>query len=303
MTHHPHPLNPRVSFAECPARERIALLFDEDTFKEWITPAQRVMSPHLAQLGVPSSFDDGVAIGEARLDGHTVLVAAQEGEFMGGGVGEVHGAKLVGLFKRALRDRPAAVVLLAESGGVRLHEANAGLIAVSEVMRALLDVRAAGIPVIVLIGGANGCFGGMGIVARCADHIVMSDIGRLAMSGPEVIEASHGVEEFDSRDRALVWRTTGGKHRYLLGDCDQLVDDDVQAFRAAAIAALAKGRPLSADVLEKEHALLAQRLVDGRETRDAVELWQRIGVTQAARVPDMNATQVRALRPREESTQ
>lgn len=303
MTHHPHPLNPRVSFAECPARERIALLFDEDTFKEWITPAQRVMSPHLAQLGVPSSFDDGVAIGEVRLDGHTVFVAAQEGEFIGGGVGEVHGAKLVGLFKRALRDRPAAVVLLAESGGVRLHEANAGLIAVSEVMRALLDVRAAGIPVIVLIGGANGCFGGMGIVARCADHIVMSDIGRLAMSGTEVIEASHGVEEFDSRDRALVWRTTGGKHRYLLGDCDQLVDDDVQAFRAAAIAALAKRRPLSADVLEKEHALLAQRLVDGRETRDAVELWQRIGVTQAARVPDMNATQVRALRPREESTQ
>ena len=110
---------------------------------------------------------------------------------------------------------PAAVLLLAESGGVRLHEANAGLIAVSEVMRALLDVRAAGIPVIVLIGGANGCFGGMGIVARCADHIVMSDIGRLAMSGPEVIEASHGVEEFDSRDRALVWRTTGGKHRWL----------------------------------------------------------------------------------------
>ena len=88
-----------------------------------------------------------------------------------------------------------------QPGGVRLHEANAGLIAVSEVMRALLDVRAAGIPVIVLIGGANGCFGGMGIVARCADHVVMSDIGRLAMSGPEVIEASHGVEEFE--DSAL----------------------------------------------------------------------------------------------------
>src|SRR2546427_6804907 len=62
-------------------------------------------------------------------------------------------------------------------------------------MRALLDVRASGIPVVVLIGGANGCFGGMGIVARCADQVVMSDIGRLAMSGPEVIEASHGVDE------------------------------------------------------------------------------------------------------------
>jgi len=227
-----------VSFAECSARERIALLFDAGSFQEWLPPAARVMSPHLAQLGVPAAFDDGIAIGQALLAGERVFVAAQEGQFMGGGVGEVHGAKLTGLLQRALRDRPQAVVLLAESGGVRLHEANAGLIAVSEVMRAVLDVRAAGVPVIVLIGGANGCFGGMGIVARCADHIVMSDIARLSMSGPEVIEASHGVEEFDSRDRALVWRTTGGKHRFLTGDCDVLVDDDVAAFRAAAVAAV-----------------------------------------------------------------
>ena len=183
-----------ISFAECSARERLAQVFDAGTFHEWLPPTERVMSPHLEQLGVPSSFDDGVAIGRALLDGHPVFVAAQEGEVMGGGVGEVHGAKLVGLLQRALRDRPAAVLLLAESGGVRLHEANAGLIAVSEVMRALLDVRAAGIPVVMLIGGSNGCFGGMGIVARCADRVVMSDMGRLAMSGPEVIEASQGVE-------------------------------------------------------------------------------------------------------------
>ena len=286
----------RVSYAECSARERIAGLFDAGSFHEWLPPSQRVMSPHLAQLGVPAAFDDGVAIGEARLNERRVFVAAQEGEFMGGGVGEVHGAKLVGLFKRALRDRPDAVVLLAESGGVRLHEANAGLIAVSEVMRALLDTRAAGIPVLVLIGGANGCFGGMGIVARCADHLVISDIGRLAMSGPEVIEASHGVEEFDSRDRALVWRTTGGKHRYLLGDCDQLVDDEVQAFRAAAVRALDSGRLLTLQSLQHEQALLVQRLHDAEGADDAVDLWRRLGIDQAAAVPDLNAQQVRALR-------
>jgi malonate decarboxylase beta subunit len=290
------PMN-RVSFAECSARERIAALFDAGSFHEWLPPSQRVMSPHLAQLGVPAAFDDGVAIGEARLNERRVFVAAQEGEFMGGGVGEVHGAKLVGLFRRALRDRPEAVVLLAESGGVRLHEANAGLIAVSEVMRALLDTRAAGIPVLVLIGGANGCFGGMGIVARCADHLVISDIGRLAMSGPEVIEASHGVEEFDSRDRALVWRTTGGKHRYLVGDCDQLVDDDVQAFREAAVRALGSGRPLTLQWLQHEQDLLTQRLQTGVGADDAVDLWRQLGIGQAAAVPDMNAAQVRALRP------
>jgi len=288
-----------ISYAECSARERLALLLDPGSFHEWLPPAQRITSPHLAQLGVPSAFDDGVAIGRATLDGHNVFVAAQEGEFMGGGVGEVHGAKLVGLFRRALRDRPEAVLLLAESGGVRLHEANAGLIAVSEVMRALLDVRAAGIPVIVLIGGANGCFGGMGIVARCADRIVMSDMGRLAMSGPEVIEASHGVDEFDSRDRALVWRTTGGKHRWLTGDCDVLVEDDVEAFRAAAIASLDAASPVTLELLEAEHAMLAARLrllpetIDGDE---AVALWARLGVADAARVSDLDVDAVRALR-------
>lgn len=285
-----------LSYAECSARERLTALLDDGAFHEWLPPSERLTSPHLAQLGVPSSFDDGVVIGRGRLAGHAVFVASQEGAFMGGGVGEVHGAKLVGLFKRALRDHPAAVLLLAESGGVRLHEANAGLIAVSEVMRALLDVRAAAIPVIVLIGGANGCFGGMGIVARCADHLIISDIGRLAMSGPEVIEASHGVEEFDSRDRALVWRTTGGKHRWLCGDCDDLVDDDVTAFRAAAIAALDRRRPMDSAELEREHRLLAQRLADAPAGADALALWQQLGVPRAEQVSDLDAAELRALR-------
>ena len=285
-----------ASFAELSARERLAAVVDAGSFHEWLPPSERVMSPHLAQLGVPAAFDDGVAIGRATLAGRAVFVAAQEGEFMGGGVGEVHGAKLAGLLRRALRDRPAAVVLLAESGGVRLHEANAGLIAVSEVMRALLDVRAAGIPTIVLIGGANGCFGGMGIVARCADTVVMSDIARHAMSGPEVIESAHGAGEFDSRDRALVWRTTGGKHRWLTGDCDELVEDDPDAFRAAAIAALAAHGPLTLAALQQESALLQRRAdVDG-DNADAFELWSRLGVHDARAVPDLDADAVRARR-------
>jgi malonate decarboxylase beta subunit len=284
------------SFSESTARERVAHLLDTHSFQEILGPAERVVSPHLALLGVPSSFDDGVAIGSGTLAGKPVLMAAQEGEFMGGGVGEVHGAKLVGLFKRALRERPAAVIVLAESGGVRLHEANAGLIAVSEVMRALLDARAQGIPVIMLIGGANGCFGGMGLIARCADHVVMSDIGRLAMSGPEVIESSHGVEEFDSRDRALVWRTTGGKHRYLIGDCDTLVEDDVAAFRDAAIGLLDQSLPLSLESMEAEHALLSDRLRRYGDCRDALDIWQRAGVTDPARVADLEAGQMQALK-------
>ncbi|MBC7413761.1 MAG: biotin-independent malonate decarboxylase subunit beta [Herminiimonas sp.] len=281
------------SYLEANARERLQHLLDPGSLEEWLPPSARVTSPHLAQLDAPVAFDDGVVVGRARIAGRTVFVAAQEGGFMGGAVGEVHGAKLVGLLQRAIVERPQAVLLLLETGGVRLHEANAGLIAVSEVMRALLAVRAAGLPVIVLVGGANGCFGGMGIVARCANAIVMSEEGRLAMSGPEVIETASGVEEFDSRDRALVWRTTGGKHRYLLGDCQTIVADSIDAFRAAALAAidtcLTQPVALSLEALEAEHLMLQQRLERFGDLTEPADIWAALGIAQPQQLPMLEA--------------
>jgi malonate decarboxylase beta subunit len=188
-----------------------------------------------------------------------------------------------------LQERPAAVLLLLETGGVRLHEANAGLIAVSEVMRAVLDVRAAGIPVVVLVGGSNGAFGGMGIVARCANSVVISEEGRLAMSGPEVIETANGVEEFDARDRALVWRTTGGKHRYLMGDVQRIVEDSIAAFRQAALDAIAAARSGTVELtlagLEAEQAMLEQRIERFGKLRDPAEIWAAMGIAAPQDIP------------------
>ncbi|MFL6717389.1 MAG: biotin-independent malonate decarboxylase subunit beta [Burkholderiaceae bacterium] len=281
------------SYLEANARERLRQLLDAGSFTEFLPPQRRLISPHLAQLDSPVSFDDGVTIGLGRLRGKTVLAASQEGGFMGGAVGEVHGAKLVGLLRRAVRERPDAVLLLLDSGGVRLHEANAGLIAVSEVMRALLDARDAGIPVIVMIGGATGCFGGMGIVARCANAVLMSEEGRLAMSGPEVIETTHGVEEYDARDRALVWRTSGGKHRYLLGDCDALLPDSIDAFADAAAAAIdrlhAGTVALTLEELEAEQRLLRQRLDAYGEATEPAEIWRGMGIADPASLPMLEA--------------
>src|SRR6185369_13013068 len=160
-----------------------------------------------------------------------------------------------------------------ESGGVRLQEANAGLIAVSEVIRAICATRVAGIPVVGAIGGQYGCFGGMGIAAACCTAIVMSEEGRLGLSGPEVIETARGIEEFDARDRALVWRTVGGKHRFLLGDCAALVDDDIGAFRAALIALAKKAAPLTLEAVVHEHAMLARRIALFGACVDAQDIW------------------------------
>lgn len=283
------------SYLEATARQRIHALIDD--FKEILPPSSAWTSPHLPQLNAPVSFDDGVVIGTGYLDGHLVFAAAQEGGFMGGAVGEVHGAKLVGLMRKAVLEKPAAVMLLAESGGVRLHEANAGLIAVSEVMRAVLDVRAAGIPVVVINGGSNGCFGGMGIVARCANVVIMSEEARLAMSGPEVIETANGVEEFDAKDRALVWRTTGGKHRYLMGDCQALVADDIDAFRQAAVNALSQitDAALSLSALEAEQQMLGLRLKNTVNMRDPVDIWTSMGVPNADNVAMLEAAEFVAM--------
>jgi malonate decarboxylase beta subunit len=265
------------SYYESTARARIAGLLDADSFHEWLPAAERVTSPHLSTLELPAAFDDGVVIGQGSISGKKIFIAAQEGGFMGVAVGEVHGAKIVGMLERAVRDHPAAVLLLLETGGVRLQEANAGLIAVSEVMRAILGARAAGVPVIVVIGGQYGCFGGMGIAARCATAIIISEEGRLGLSGPEVIETARGVEEYDSRDRALVWRTVGGKHRYLLGECDTIVPDSMDAFRQAIIASINSGDDWSLEALEREHQLLGDRVNRFGECKDGRDIWRKMG--------------------------
>ncbi|OGI48126.1 MAG: biotin-independent malonate decarboxylase subunit beta [Candidatus Muproteobacteria bacterium RBG_16_65_34] len=275
----------RHSYYEANARQRLRALLDPGSLREFLGPEARATSPHLESLDLPVAFDDGVVVGSGGLGGHAVLVAAQEGGFLGGAVGEVHGAKITGLLERALAERPRAVLLLLESGGVRLHEANAGLIAIAEILRALLALRAAGVASVGLIGGVYGCFGGMGIVACCCDALIMSEPGRLGLSGPEVIETEMGVEEFDARDRALVWRTLGGKHRYLLGEATRLVADDVAAFRGAALELLEHRRPLALETLAAEHARLEERLERYGDCRDAGEIWARLGIAQPQRLP------------------
>jgi malonate decarboxylase beta subunit len=278
-------LERRKSYYEASARIRVESLLDSGTFKEWIDPIERWMSPHGKELNTPKAFDDGIVIGEGQLNGSVVYMAAQEGAFMGGSVGEVHGAKLVGLLKRALMEKPQAVLICADSGGVRLHEANAGLIAISEVLRALLDLRKASIPSIVMIGGKSVCFGGMSIVAKCCDHVIMSEEGRLSLSGPEVIETVKGTEEYDSQDRALVWRTTGDKHRYILGEAHAFVSDAIPEFRSAAIERLSGSRPLTLERCEEQQIYLQTRLDLLKHCDDALDIWQHLGLDSRENIP------------------
>ena len=95
------------SWYEATARERVANLLDRGSFTEFIGPEKREVSPHLALFDLPEAFGDGILVGRGTVQGREVLLAAQEGRFMGGTFGEVHGAKLVGLLPYARDHREA----------------------------------------------------------------------------------------------------------------------------------------------------------------------------------------------------
>ena len=234
------------SFVELGARQRAKALLDAGTFRELLDPFQRVMSPWLSRQGVVPQADDGVIIAKGSIDGLPVVIGAIEGAFQGGSLGEVGGAKLAGALELAAEDNrngiPTRAVLLLETGGVRLQEANLGLAAIADIHAAIVDLQQYQ-PVVGVVAGSVGCFGGMSIAAALCSYLLVTQEARLGLNGPQVIEQEAGIEEYDSRDRPFIWSMTGGEIRAQSGLVDALVGDGVNAVKQAMNDAIAKGVP------------------------------------------------------------
>jgi malonate decarboxylase beta subunit len=226
----------QASFSELNARERAQAVLDAGTFRELLGPFERVESPHLEAQGIVPQSDDGVVIARGLIAGAEAVAISIEGGFQGGSIGEVSGAKIAGSLELALRDarrgRIVRPVILFDTGGIRVQEANLGILAVSEIHAAIISLREH-VPVVGVIAGKVGCFGGMGIAAGLCSVLIGTELGRLGLNGPEIIEQEAGVAELDSRDRPRIWQTIGCKRRLKTGHIDQLVPDSVDAVAAA----------------------------------------------------------------------
>ncbi|AQV96869.1 biotin-independent malonate decarboxylase subunit beta [Cupriavidus necator] len=233
----------RESFVELGARARAKALLDTGTFRELAGPFDGLTSPWLERQGVVPQGDDGVIVAKGLIDGHPAVVLAIEGAFQGGSLGEVGGAKIAGALELAAEDNrhgiPVRAVILFETGGVRLQEANLGLAAIAEIHAAIVDLRRYQ-PVIGVIAGQVGCFGGMSIAAGLCSALVVTREARLGLNGPAVIEQEAGIAEYDSRDRPFIWSFTGGEQRLATGLADRFVDDDSAAIRATVAALVAQ---------------------------------------------------------------
>jgi malonate decarboxylase beta subunit len=236
----------RDSFIERGARSRAQALLDPGTFRELAGPFERLHSPWLAMQKLVTQADDGVVVAKGRLAGQPTVVLAIEGAFQGGSMGEIGGAKIAGALELAVRDNergvPTQAVVLFETGGVRLQEANLGLAAIAEIQSAIVALRRHR-PVVGVSAGTVGCYGGMSIAAGLCSYFVMTREARLGLNGPQVIEQEAGVAEFDARQRSLIWGLTGGEQRTATHLADACVEDDTAQVRATVAALFARGVP------------------------------------------------------------
>lgn len=310
----------KSSFFDANARERALGMVDAGTFTEFLNPRDRFVSPHLPVLGQAVEFDDGTVTGVGLIKKHPVFVISMEGKFIGGAVGEVNGGKMVAMLRLAQKAadqikaahpdeydvRRPLVAISFETGGVRLHEANAGLLAHAEIMDAFQDCRQK-FPVVAVVGSKVGCFGGMGFVAAATDVIVMNEQGRIGLTGPEVIEQEMGKDEFDASNKALVYRTTGAKQKYIMQDCNYLVEDTIKDFHDAleevadlSMAEIEKMRRIGSLELVQEQMELV-KLVGEMQPKDSMDLWKYYGNEKPEELPEMSTAEflkVAKRRPR-----
>ncbi|MHC1605198.1 MAG: biotin-independent malonate decarboxylase subunit beta [Candidatus Methanofastidiosia archaeon] len=294
------------SFYQATARERAYGLVDENTFKEFLGPKDKMVSPHLIILGEALEFDDGITVGVGKIGKHPVFVISEEGKYVGGALGEVNGAKMAYSFKLALdcydamkkkygnvpEDRKPIVVTSYDSGGVRLHEANAGLVAHSECMECIWKMQNK-IPNISVIGSSLGAYGAQGFVCLSADIVIANDNGRIGLTGPDVIQQEVGKDEFDASDRALIWRTMGARSKYILGDVDYLLKDTIKTFRNKIIeiadmpmSEISKHRHIGSHKLVEEN-LDVIKLATDNKIDDSKDLWKLFGNTNVDEIPEI----------------
>ena len=251
------------SFIELDALARATALVDNGVLRVLAGPFDRLESPWLAPQGITPQADDGTVIGRGTIGGRPVVIAAIEQGFQGGGTGEVSGAKIAQALALAAADcragRPTAAVILFETGGVRLQEANLGLNAVAEICSALLDLRPMA-PVVGVTAGTVGSFGGMSIAAGLCTRLIVTPQARIGLNGPAVIEQEAGIEEFDSSDHSLIWAVTGGRGRHASGLADVLVGDDADRIRVAVTDALSAGVASVGEHRSERLDVLASRL-------------------------------------------
>jgi acetyl-CoA/propionyl-CoA carboxylase carboxyl transferase subunit len=134
--------------------------------------------------------DSGVLTGTGQIDGMAAVAFASDPRVQGGAMGSAGCAAIVTAYDHAI-ETGAPIVGLWHSGGARLREGVESLHAVGTVFAAM--TRASGrVPQISVVLGAAA--GGAAYGPALTDLVILSDQGRIFVTGPDVVRSVTGED-------------------------------------------------------------------------------------------------------------
>jgi methylmalonyl-CoA decarboxylase subunit alpha len=188
------------------ARERIDLLFDQDSFREIdMFVKHRSTNFNMASVDVPS---DGVVVGHGLVNGRPVFAFSQDFTSRGGSLGEMHAAKICKVMDLAAK-AGVPVIGFNDSGGARVEEGVQALKGYGDIF--FRNSRSSGvIPQISAVMGP--CAGGAVYSPAMTDFIFMvKKSSHMFITGPSVIETVTGEKTtFEDLGGAMAHNSKSG---------------------------------------------------------------------------------------------
>jgi acetyl-CoA carboxylase carboxyl transferase subunit beta len=190
--------------------ERVALLVDFGTFKEWdvkLGPQDplnfhdtKSYKDRVKAQQEKTGRKDAMVIGEGRINGRRVVLCVFDFGFMGGSMGSVVGEKICRAIEGAL-DARLPVILVTASGGARMQEGILSLMQMAKTSAAVAKLGEAKLPLICLL--ADPTFGGVtASIAMLGDVIIAEPKALIGFAGPRVIEQTIKQQLPDQFQRA-----------------------------------------------------------------------------------------------------
>ncbi len=204
------------------ARERLAALFQPDTFQEFGTFIRHTCTAFgMGEKDLPA---DGVIVGTGYVGHRQVAAFSQDFTVVAGTLGKMHAKKMCQALDYALKNG-TPVVAFKDSGGARIQEGVDALSGYGDVF--YRNVLLSGVvPQIAIIAGP--CAGGASYSPALMDWIIMTrHNAQMFITGPQVIKAVTG--------REVSMEDVGGAvmHASVSGNVHFVAEDDHDAIAIA----------------------------------------------------------------------
>jgi acetyl-CoA carboxylase carboxyl transferase subunit beta len=178
------------------AQERIASLVDEGSARDVTAPLvandplgfvdRKPYPERVKEAQRETGLLDAVAVVEAEIGGHPVVLAVMDFRFIGGSMGSVVGEQLCLAMERAIESR-SPFVLVAASGGARVQEGVLSLLQMPKTVLVRRKLAEAGVPYIAVFTYPT-TGGVLASIASLADITLAERGTRIGFAGPRVIE-------------------------------------------------------------------------------------------------------------------